>query len=79
MNTAQASWTDKPQPTTANQWIERAAEAAAILGVDTVTRDRANNTPHAEVQLLKDAGLVTLLGPRGARRCRTSHGRSPTG
>ncbi|MGI6874139.1 acyl-CoA dehydrogenase family protein [Amycolatopsis sp. 3B14] len=44
-------------------WIARAREVAAQLAVDAVERDRANNTPYAEVQLLKDHGLVTLLGP----------------
>jgi alkylation response protein AidB-like acyl-CoA dehydrogenase len=37
---------------------------ADILAVDAVERDRANATPHAEVALLKESGLVTLLGPR---------------
>ncbi|MET8995687.1 acyl-CoA dehydrogenase family protein [Amycolatopsis sp. NPDC004169] len=44
-------------------WIERAREAAAKLAVDAVERDRRGETPYQEVQLLKDAGLVTLLGP----------------
>ncbi|WP_158891319.1 acyl-CoA dehydrogenase family protein [Amycolatopsis anabasis] len=50
-------------PHNAEQWIERAAEVAAILRRDAVERDRAGATPLAEVRLLKDAGLVTLLGP----------------
>jgi alkylation response protein AidB-like acyl-CoA dehydrogenase len=45
-------------------WIERAAQVAKILASDAVERDRANEQPKAEVQLLKDSGLVTLLGPR---------------
>ncbi|MDQ7809079.1 acyl-CoA dehydrogenase family protein [Amycolatopsis sp. A133] len=44
-------------------WIERAREVAAKLAVDAVERDRRGETPYQEVQLLKDAGLVTLLGP----------------
>lgn len=55
------AWTTRPE--TAEQWVERAAEVAAVLSADAVERDRAGRTPHAEVQLLKDAGLVTLLGP----------------
>lgn len=31
--------------------------------MDAVERDRRGETPHQEVQLLKDTGLVTLLGP----------------
>ncbi|GAB4012507.1 acyl-CoA dehydrogenase family protein [Nocardioides ultimimeridianus] len=50
-------------PTTAEGWIERAREVGTQLAVDAVERDRANQTPYAEVQLLKDSGLVTLLGP----------------
>ncbi|KAA9152828.1 acyl-CoA dehydrogenase family protein [Amycolatopsis acidicola] len=44
-------------------WIERAREVAAKLAVDAVERDREGQTPYQEVQLLKDNGLVTLLGP----------------
>ncbi|KQR45591.1 monooxygenase [Microbacterium sp. Leaf161] len=53
-----------PRPQTSLEWIDRAEEVADILAVDAVERDRANETPRAEVQLLKDSGLVTLLGPR---------------
>lgn len=58
-----STWQDRERPRTAEQWIERAAEVAAVLSADAVERDRAGRTPHHEVQLLKDAGLVTLLGP----------------
>jgi alkylation response protein AidB-like acyl-CoA dehydrogenase len=57
-------WTSEPGPRSAEQWVERAGEVAAILGTDAVARERAGRTPHAEVRLLKDAGLVTLLGPK---------------
>ncbi|MGW4523886.1 acyl-CoA dehydrogenase family protein [Amycolatopsis sp. NPDC004378] len=40
-----------------------AKDVAAKLAVDAVERDRRNATPYEEIQLLKDAGLVTLLGP----------------
>ncbi len=53
-----------PHPTTSEGWIERAQSVATILAADAVERDRANLTPFQEVQLLKDSGLVTLLGPR---------------
>ncbi|MFT4264467.1 MAG: acyl-CoA dehydrogenase family protein [Nocardioides sp.] len=52
------------EPTlTAEQWLDRARDVAAQLRVDAVDRDRANNAPTAEVALLKESGLVTLLGP----------------
>lgn len=50
-------------PDTPAGWRERADEVARILERDVVARDKALVTPHAEVQLLKEAGLVTLLGP----------------
>lgn len=56
-------WSSRPVPSSSHEWIERAREVASVLRVDAVERDRAGATPYAEVQLLKDAGLVTLLGP----------------
>ncbi|MEV7692506.1 acyl-CoA dehydrogenase family protein [Microbacterium sp. NPDC089189] len=56
-------WRDAARPQGSAAWIARADEVADILAVDAVERDRAGATPHAEVRLLKDAGLVTLLGP----------------
>ena len=56
-------WDGDPAPSSPAQWLRRADEVAAVLEVDVVERDRALRTPHAEVQLLKQAGLVTLLGP----------------
>jgi len=62
---AQSSrWEHTPRPETNEQWLARAEEVADILAVDAVERDRAGAPPHAEVQLLKDAGLVTVLGPK---------------
>lgn len=52
-----------PAPTTSEAWVERARHVATQLAADAVARDRANKTPHAEVRLLKESGLVTLLGP----------------
>lgn len=57
-------WQDTARPKNAAGWIARAQEVADILAVDAVERDRANQSPRTEVQLLKDSGLVTLLGPR---------------
>ena len=60
---ASSPWADQTRPTTPAGWIERATEVASILSTDAVQRDRAQAVPTAEVQLLKDSGLVTLLGP----------------
>jgi len=54
-------WADSPTPHTPADWVKRAEEVATILQVDAVERDRVQNVPHAEVQLLKDAGLVNIL------------------
>ncbi|MDQ3404668.1 MAG: acyl-CoA dehydrogenase family protein [Actinomycetota bacterium] len=58
---AERDWTTTPP--TAEGWLDRAREVAALFAVDAVARDRAGAAPHAEVALLKDSGLVTLLGP----------------
>ncbi|HEV3355489.1 MAG TPA: acyl-CoA dehydrogenase family protein [Pseudonocardiaceae bacterium] len=62
MTSIDTNWATRP-PQTAQQWVARASEVAAILATDAVRRDREAKTPYAEVQLLKDSGLVTLLGP----------------
>lgn len=51
------------RPSTAEGWLERAQEVSDLLAADAVERDRANATPYGEVELLKSAGLLTLLGP----------------
>ncbi|MEU2542892.1 acyl-CoA dehydrogenase family protein [Streptomyces iakyrus] len=60
---APADWKTAPAPTDAHGWLARAAEVAAVLASDAAHRDKAAATPYAEVRLLKDSGLVTLLGP----------------
>ncbi|WP_145498202.1 acyl-CoA dehydrogenase family protein [Streptomyces sp. CFMR 7] len=60
---APTQWKTLPAPDSPEAWIERAAEVAAILATDAAARDRAGATPYTEVQLLKDSGLVALLGP----------------
>lgn len=62
-----ADWQTRPAPRDAEGWIARAAEVAAVLATDAAARDRAGATPYAEIRLLKESGLVTLLGP-------TAHG-----
>ncbi|HTK64333.1 MAG TPA: acyl-CoA dehydrogenase family protein [Pseudonocardia sp.] len=56
-------WASRPHPATDVEWLARAEEVSTLLAVDAVARDRAGATPYAEVALLKDSGLVTLLGP----------------
>uniref|UniRef100_A0AAU3H0T4 Acyl-CoA dehydrogenase family protein n=1 Tax=Streptomyces sp. NBC_01401 TaxID=2903854 RepID=A0AAU3H0T4_9ACTN len=62
---APTDWQTLPTPHDAEGWIARATEVAAVLATDAAARDKAGATPHAEVRLLKDSGLVTLLGPTG--------------
>lgn len=50
-------------PSTPREWVERAAKVATVLETDAAQRERAAATPYREVQLLRDSGLVTLLGP----------------
>lgn len=45
-------------------WTAVAEDVAHTLAADSVARDRANRTPHSEVHLLKESGLVTLLEPK---------------
>ncbi|MEU2599479.1 acyl-CoA dehydrogenase family protein [Streptomyces hirsutus] len=61
--TTPADWNVRPAPRTAEDWIARAAAVAAVLATDAAARDRAGDTPYEEIRLLKDSGLVTLLGP----------------
>ncbi|RZL78189.1 MAG: monooxygenase [Rhodococcus sp. (in: high G+C Gram-positive bacteria)] len=61
VTTEQKVWADAPA--TAEGWVARAREVSAILARDAVERDRAGAAPFEEVLLLKDSGLVTLLGP----------------
>ncbi|KAI8712644.1 hypothetical protein NCS52_01363000 [Fusarium sp. LHS14.1] len=61
---ANKRWEEEPKPDTPSGWVKRAREVADILKLDAAERDAAGKTPFAEVQLLKDAGLVNLLGPR---------------
>jgi hypothetical protein len=52
---------DQPKPSTADEFIKRAKEVAALLALDVAERDNRNEIPYRQVQLLKDAGLVTAL------------------
>ncbi|GAA4822959.1 acyl-CoA dehydrogenase family protein [Streptomyces ziwulingensis] len=47
----------------AAQWLRRAEAVAGHLAPGAGRRDREGTAPVAEIRLLKEAGLVTLLGP----------------
>lgn len=44
-------------------WAKISRDVAQQLSVDVLERDRANDQPRREAQLLKDSGLVNLLVP----------------
>ncbi len=50
-------------PVTPEEVFARAAQVSELLHEDEAIRDRGNVVPYRQVQLLKDAGLVTILGP----------------
>ncbi|PWN38727.1 acyl-CoA dehydrogenase NM domain-like protein [Ceraceosorus guamensis] len=51
---------------TSQDFLLRAQEVSDLLHKDEAVRDRGNVVPHRQVQLLKDSGLCTLLGPKSA-------------
>lgn len=53
-------------PVTPEEFFTRAEQVSELLHADEAIRDRGNVVPYRQVQLLKDAGLVTLLGPKSA-------------
>lgn len=63
---ATPSWPAPDLPDSQAGWIARAAEVGAVLADGATARDRAGQAPTAELALLKDSGLITLLGPREA-------------
>lgn len=56
-------WTGVATPEETAHWAAIADTVAQRLATDALERDRANLDPHAELDLLRDAGLVTLLVP----------------
>ncbi|MFB9318720.1 acyl-CoA dehydrogenase family protein [Cryptosporangium minutisporangium] len=57
------SSTDAPREADHERWTAVADEVAARLATDVVDRDRVGAAPHAEVELLRSAGLLPLLVP----------------
>lgn len=60
---ARSPWSGHADDDELAAWSSIAESAAATLALDALDRDRANLDPHRELQLLRDAGLVTLLDP----------------
>jgi alkylation response protein AidB-like acyl-CoA dehydrogenase len=56
-------WTGHADDAEIAHWSAVAGSIAGTLAEDALERDRANLDPHAELALLRDAGLVTLLDP----------------
>ncbi|MGG7466016.1 acyl-CoA dehydrogenase family protein [Plantibacter sp. YIM 135347] len=61
--TTRSYWTGQADAAELAHWDAVATEVAAKLAVDALDRDRANLDPTAELDLLRDAGLVNLLDP----------------
>jgi alkylation response protein AidB-like acyl-CoA dehydrogenase len=59
-----AQWQKQPQPDSPQAWIARAKQVGDILSIDAVQREESQAIPEREVQLLKESGLVTYLGPK---------------
>ncbi len=60
---ARSHWSGQADTPELERWRAVAEGVAQQLEPDVLARDRANEPPHREVQLLKDSGLITLLDP----------------
>ncbi|GAA5849020.1 hypothetical protein JCM3766R1_005428 [Sporobolomyces carnicolor] len=49
-------------PTSTDEYYERAELVGRLFALDVHVRDHANEIPYRQVQLLKDSGLVTAIG-----------------
>ncbi|KAL8829243.1 MAG: hypothetical protein Q9191_002117 [Dirinaria sp. TL-2023a] len=54
---------ESPLPSEPKAWIQRAKQVANILAVDAAVREKDNQSPIAEVFLLKASALTKVLGP----------------
>jgi alkylation response protein AidB-like acyl-CoA dehydrogenase len=64
--TATSRWAGEPIPTTRAGWVDRARQAAGLVAATAFERDTTAAAPFAEVQWIKDAGLVGLQGPQAS-------------
>ncbi|KAK5166863.1 uncharacterized protein LTR77_007592 [Saxophila tyrrhenica] len=51
-------------PSSQQAWGNRAKDVAEILALDAPKRDIENKTPRAEIDLVKAAGLLKIMGPK---------------
>jgi alkylation response protein AidB-like acyl-CoA dehydrogenase len=49
--------------TTTDEWVDRARHVADELARDAAQRDQENRSPRPQIELLRESGLLTLLGP----------------
>jgi alkylation response protein AidB-like acyl-CoA dehydrogenase len=56
-------WAAEPVPASKEEWVQRAREVAELVRETAVDRDRDAAAPVLEVQLLKDARLLGIMGP----------------
>lgn len=61
---SRSPWTGNANAEELDQWKAVAQATAAELAVDALARDRANQDPIQEVDLLRRRGLINLLIPR---------------
>lgn len=60
---ARTHWSGNATQSELDHWQAVAEGVARELALDALDRDRANEDPHRELQLFRDAGLVNLLDP----------------
>jgi alkylation response protein AidB-like acyl-CoA dehydrogenase len=60
---ARSPWSGVASAQELEYWSAVAESVAATLAEDVLARDRANEDPSSELNLLRDAGLVNLLDP----------------
>ena len=60
---ARSHWSGAADAAELARWTRIAEDVAAQLAPDVLARDRANQTPRREAELLRASGLVTLLDP----------------
>ncbi len=51
-------------PSNQATWVARAKDVSEILALDAAKRDIENKSPRAEIDLIKAAGLLKVLGPK---------------
>lgn len=64
--TATSRWAGEPVSATRAGWVERARQVAGLVAATALERDTTAAAPVAEVQWIKDAGLVGLQGPKAS-------------